>query len=402
MRILLFTGNGGAGKTTAASATALRLAERGCKTLLLSAGTAHSAGDALDCPIGAEPAEVAPSLWALQFDSQRRLEAAWRGVQAYLVRLLARVGVDPVTAEELAVLPGLEAVLALLAVHELAESGNWDVLVVDCGPAAETLRLLSLPETLGSYLTKVFPAHQRLISGLGPFAGLLGRAQNPSSSGLLAALLQLTAELAAVRALLSDPAITSVRLVLTPEAVVTAEARRAYTALSLYGYRVDLVVANRVFPEGSGAWQAGWVAAQRGQLALLRDSFAGLPIREVPYGAAEPIGVAALRDVADHLYGPLPGADPAAASEAGTLLRVEADGADFLLRMRLPLATRGEVGAVRAGDDLVLTVGACRRVLSLPSVLRRCEVVGGEFVDSELRIRFRPDESVWPRTGGGT
>ena len=401
MRVLLFTGKGGVGKTTTASATALRLADRGCKTLLLSTDTAHSVGDALEVALSNEPVEVAPSLWAVQIDTQRRLEATWHNVQRYLIQLLSRAGVDPIAAEELTVLPGVDEVLALLAVRDLAESGDWDVLVVDCAPTAETLRLLSLPEALGWYLAKVFPVHRRLAKSIRPLASMLGRGEVIPPDGLFAALLQLTDELASVRQLLADPKVTSVRLVVTPEAVVAAEARRTFTALSLYGYCVDLVVANRVIPAGPDPWQQGWVAAQQKQLHSLRVSFAGIPIREVPYGSAEPVGPDALRTVGDQLYGELPGSDPAAVCAAPELLRVEPDGTDFMLRMHIPLVTRGAVDAVRAGDDLVLTVGGYRRVLTLPSGLRRCEVVSGGFADRELRVRFRPDPAVWPKSGGG-
>jgi arsenite-transporting ATPase len=399
LRIILFTGKGGVGKTTTASATALRLADRGLKTLLLSTDVAHSLEDALDLPLSGEPTEVAPALWAVQIDPQTRFEAAWRDVQNFLVDMLARSGVDPITADELTVLPGVEEVLALLAVRELAAAGDWDALVVDCAPTAETLRLLALPEALGWYLQKVFPAHRRIAKGIRPIASLLGRGEVIPPDNLFEALLRLNEDLAAVRQLLGDPAITSVRLVLTPESVVAAEARRTFTALALYGYSVDLVVANRVFPAGDDAWRAGWARAQQTQLAAIRESFAGLPVRELTYRAAEPVGAPALREVADDLYGT---ADPAALGPARELLRVDADGGDFVLSMHLPLAVRSGVDVARAGDDLIVTVGGHRRVLTLPSVLRRCTVVGGDFDGSELSVRFRPDPDMWPseRPGG--
>lgn len=406
MRIILFTGKGGVGKTTTAAATALRLADRGTKTLLLSTDIAHSLADALNVPLTGEPAEVAPSLWAVQIDTQGRFEAAWRDVQRFLVDMLARSGVDPITADELTVLPGVDEVLALLAVRELALGGNWDALVVDCAPTAETLRLLALPEALTWYLQKVFPAHRRLARGMRPIAALLGRGEVIPPDNIFEALLRLNDELAGVRELLGDPAVTSVRLVLTPEAVVAAEARRMFTALALYGYGVDLVIANRVFPDGGDEWRQGWARAQQEQLTGIRDSFAGLPVRELAYRASEPVGVTALREVGDCLYGPLPGGDPTPAGGGRELLRIEAVGPEFVLHMALPLATRSDVEAARAGDDLVVTVGSNRRVLTLPSVLRRCEVVGGEFDGGELRVRFRPDTALWPedmiaRAAGG-
>jgi arsenite-transporting ATPase len=396
MRIVLFTGKGGVGKTTTASATALRLADRGLKTLLLSTDIAHSLADALDVPLTDQPVEVAPGLWAVQIDTQGRFEAAWRDVQAFLVDMLARGGVDPITADELTVLPGVDEVLALLAVRELAITGNWDALVVDCAPTAETLRLLALPEALTWYLQRVFPAQRRIAKGMRPIASILGRGDAIPPDSLFEALLRLNDELASVRQLLGDPAVTTVRLVLTPESVVAAEARRTFTALALYGYSVDLIVANRVFPAGDDEWRQGWARAQQKQLTAIRESFAGLPVRELPYRSSEPIGARALREVAAELYGELPGEDPAPPSGLTELLRVETDGDGFVLRMPLPLAQRASVDAVRAGDDLVVTVGGNRRVLTLPSVLRRCTVVGAEFDGAELRVRFRPDPDLWP------
>ena len=401
MRIVLFTGKGGVGKTTTASATALRLADRGLKTLLLSTDIAHSLADALDVPLTDEPAEVAPGLWAVQINTQDRFEVAWRDVQRFLVDMLARSGVDPITADELTVLPGVDEVLALLAVRDLALAGDWDALVVDCAPTAETLRLLALPEALSWYLTKVFPAQRRVARSIRPIASMLGRGDVVPPDNIFDALLRLNDELAAVRQLLGDSSVTSVRLVLTPESVVAAEARRTFTALSLYGYAVDLVIANRVFPPGDDEWRQGWARAQQQQLVSIRESFAGLPVCELPYRAAEPVGFDALREVADSLYGELPGVDPAQLQPPRELMHIDPVGDEYVLRMSLPLASRASVDAARVGDDLVVTVSGNRRVLTLPSMLRRCVVVGGEFDGTELRVRFRPDADQWPRDTRG-
>lgn len=402
MRIVLFTGKGGVGKTTTASATALRLADRGQKTLLLSTDTAHSLSDALGVPLTGEPHEVSPKLWAVQIDTQGRFEVAWRDVQAFLIDMLARGGVDPITADELTVLPGVDEVLALLAVREMALSGDWDVLVVDCAPTAETLRLLALPEALGWYLQKVFPAQRRFAKTVRPLARVMGRGDVLPPDNLFEALARLADDLAGVRQMLGDPKVTSVRLVLTPEAVVAAEARRTFTALALYGYGVDMIVANRVFSASQDTWRQGWAQAQQRHLAAIRESFVGLPVRELPYWPTEPVGAVSLRSVADALYGMLPGADPAPAEPVrNDLLRVDADGQDFVLRMRLPLVDRGEVEAARAGDDLVVTVSGNRRVLTLPSVLRRCTVVGGRFDGTYLAVRFRRNPLLWPRVAAG-
>jgi arsenite-transporting ATPase len=399
MRILLYTGKGGVGKTTTSAAAALRLADRGVKTLLLSTDSAHSLADALGRPLSGEPSEVVRGLDAVQIDTQGRFEAAWHDVQRYLLRLLDQGGVDPITAEELTVLPGIDEVLALLAVREYADRGRWDALVVDCAPTAETLRLLALPEALGWYLQRVFPLHRTLARGMRPLSALLGRPGAVPPDAAFDAVVRLADDLAAVHTLLADPATTSVRLVVTPEAVVTAEARRTFTALSLYGFSVDEVVANRVFPEHSDAspWQRRWVAAHTRELARITESFAGLPVRQVGYRDSEPVGPAALRRVATDLFGRAPGRDPAAPGPAVAPLAVEADPAtqEYVLTMALPFAVQGDVDAARSGDELVVTVTGHRRVLTLPSVLRRCEVVGGRVLDGRLELRFRPDPKFW-------
>jgi arsenite-transporting ATPase len=395
VRILLFTGKGGVGKTTTSAATAALAAARGRKTLVLSTDPAHSLSDALDIDLGAEPTEIDTGLYGQQVDTQRAFESSWREVQHYLREVLEQGGVDPVEAEELTVLPGAEEVLALLELRAQAASGRWDVVVVDCAPTAETLRLLALPEALGWYMDRVFPAQRRVMPTLRPvLSHLVGVPMPPDR--VFGAVERLHGELTDVHRLLTDPATTSVRLVLTPETVVVAEARRMLTSLSLYGYRVDGVVANRVFPAGGDdPWRARWVDAQTEQLAGIASSFAGLRVWQSPYLPAEPVGLTALTELAQDLYD---ADDPLAVVATPAPLAVERVSADeFVLSVALPHAERRDVGLVRKGDDLVLTVGSHRRVLALPSALRRCVVDGAGLRDGALRVRFRPDPDLWIR-----
>ncbi|MGH3745697.1 MAG: ArsA family ATPase, partial [Mycobacteriales bacterium] len=259
MRVVLFTGKGGVGKTTVAAATAARAAALGRKGLVVSTDPAHSLGDALGTALTEEPQEIEGGLHAAQVDTQRAFERSWSAVQRYLLAVLDASGVDPVDAAELTVLPGAEEVLALLAVRDAARSGRFDLVCVDCAPTAETLRLLRLPELLRWWLDRVLPAERRVARAL---LSRVASVPVPDPT-VFEAVQRLQTELADVRALLTDPATSSVRLVLTPEAVVVAEARRTLTALSLHGYRVDGVVANRVFPAGGDAWRTRWAAAQR-------------------------------------------------------------------------------------------------------------------------------------------
>ena len=391
VRVLLFTGKGGVGKTTTAAATAAWAASRGRKTLVLSTDPAHSLADAFAVPLGADPREVDTGLSAVQVDAQAAFERSWSEVQDYLRGVLARAGVASLQAEELVVLPGAEEVLALLELRAQVASGRYDLVVVDCAPTGETLRLLALPEVLQWYVEKVFPAHRRALRAARP---LLGRSAVPvPGDGVLAAVQRLHAELGEVRELLTSPE-TSVRLVLTPESVVVAEARRTLTSLALYGYRVDGIVANRVFPTGSAdPFLAGWAAAQAEQLAAVRRDSA-LPVREQAYQHVEPVGLAALTALGSSLYGEQdPAGDPAAGAEP---LDVAATEDGWVLSLPLPLSRREDVDLGRSGDDLVITVAGHRRLLALPSLLRRCEVAGAGLDAGRLRVRFVADPAHWP------
>jgi arsenite-transporting ATPase len=391
VRLLLFTGKGGVGKTTASAATAAAAAARGSKTLVLSTDPAHSLADALGTPLTGEPTEVDTGLYAMQVDTQAAFERTWRDVQGYLLGLLERAGVDALQAEELTVLPGAEEVLALLEVTREVTTGPWDLVVVDCAPTGETLRLLALPEALSWYVERVFPAQRRALRAVRP---LLSRVSGPAvpRDDLFDAVERLHRELLQVRAVLTAPS-TSVRVVLTPEAVVVAEARRTLTSLALYGYRVDALVANRVFPTGSDEpFLAGWAASQAEQLAAVRADAGSLPVLVSPYRPAEPVGLADLTALGQELYGT---DDPAAGGDGDDLVTVARTADGFELSLALPLARRDELQLSRSGDELVVTVAGHRRVLALPSALRRCLVAGAVLRDGRLHVRFEPDPALW-------
>jgi len=388
MRVLLFTGKGGVGKSTVAASTASLAAASGLRTLVLSTDAAHSLADAFGAEVGAEPTLVAPNLYVEQVDAQLRFEQSWADVQRYLLSVLDVAGMDPVAAEEMTVIPGAEEVLALLELRLRARSGEWDVIVVDCAPTAETLRLLALPEALGWYMTRVFPLQRRIVKALKPILTRTAGVPMPGDT-VFDALQRLHDELLEVRDLLTGPE-ASVRLVLTPETVVVAEARRSYTTLSLYGYRVDGVVANRVFPaEGADDWRAGWVLAQDGVLSDVEASFAGLPVWRSVYRPREPVGVPALTALAEEVYGvPGDGPDPLGVPTGPGPFRVTRSAAGAVAHLALPGASREQVQLARNGDDLVVTVGSYRRLLTLPQGLSRLRIAGARVEDGELQVRF--------------
>ncbi|HYT10165.1 MAG TPA: ArsA family ATPase [Mycobacteriales bacterium] len=396
MRVVLFTGKGGVGKTTAAAATAALLAARGRKALVVSTDPAHSLADALGVPLGPEPREVQTGLAGMQVDAQRRFERSWAAVREWLGGVLAHGGLDGLAAEELIALPGAAEVCALLEVRDQVTHGPWDAVLVDCAPTAETLRLLALPEALSFYMEQVWPTHRRVVRSLRPVLGRLAGDPSLPPDEVLDAVGRLHGELGDVRSLLAAPELTTVRLVLTPETVVVAEARRTLTALALHGLPVDSVIANRVFPAevGESRWGAAWRSSQQSALAELAESVAGLPVRQASYRPAEPVGLRSLLEVARELYG---SDDPLAFAAAPETMTVEHDGEEYVLRIALPFVRRSDVQLVRSGDELVVTVGEQRRRLALPSGLRRCIAVGASAGQGAVLVRFRPNPELWPR-----
>jgi arsenite-transporting ATPase len=351
---------------------------------VLSTDAAHSLGDAFGVRIGQEPTEIETGLFAQQVDAQRRFEQSWADVQRYLLSVLEAVGVDPITAEELTVIPGAEEVLALLEVRSHALSGRWDVIIVDCAPTAETLRLLALPEALGWYMDRVLPMERRVVKALKPVLSRAAGVPMPHDT-VFDAIEHLHRELEEVHSILTGPA-SSVRLVLTPETVVVSEARRSLTTLSLFGYRVDGVVANRVFPDGgSDDWRRQWVEAQQRVLEEVEQSFAEMPIWRSAYRPCEPVGVEELAEFAEDAYG---GENPLAPppGEGPMIVRRTQSGA--LLTMALPFVLKDDVDLARHGDELVVTVGSYRRLLALPAALAKQSVIGARVEDGTLKIRF--------------
>ncbi|HKA82813.1 MAG TPA: ArsA family ATPase [Acidimicrobiales bacterium] len=383
-RILLFTGKGGVGKTTTAAATALRCADAGLRTLVLSTDPAHSLADALDVELGPLVAPVGDGLWGQQLDAQERMEDSWAEIQRYLVEVFRWAGVDGLEAEELSVLPGLDEVFALADIRDHAEA-DWDVVVVDCAPTAETIRLLSLPDVLARYMERVFPLGRQVNRVVSPVVARLTTLP-VADDDLFAATRRFYDRLAGVREILTDGSRTTVRLVVNPERVVIAEARRTHTYLALFGYHVDAVIANRILPdEVADPWFARWKTLHAEHLSAIDADFAPVPVLRLPLQSTEPVGVDALRAVAEALYGD---EDPTARFGSGEPMRVRRRGSATVLEVDLPFSDRDELELGRRNGELLLRVGPYRRALLLPDSLRHRSVTGARLDNGRLLVTF--------------
>ncbi len=385
MRILLFTGKGGVGKTTVAAATAVRAAESGLRTIVCSTDPAHSLADAFDTELGDQPSPIGERLWGQQLNARLRFEEAWSDVRQYLVDVLDWAGADAVEAEELAVVPGLDEVFALADIKTFASSGDYDVVVVDCAPTAETIRLLSLPDVLGWYMDRVFETQRRLTKLTRP---VLQRVTNVPIAGerVFGAIRRFYDRLDGVQELLNDGEITSARLVVNAERLVVAEARRTYTYLSLFGYHVDAVIANRILPtDVDHPWLSQWRATQAAHLDVIEEAFAPLPILTAELASEEIVGISALSMFAKGCYGD---DDAARRLSVAEPFRVEPAGDALSLSMHLPFVNADEVQLGRTEQELIVTVGPHRRALMLPDSLARRSVRGARFERDRLVVEF--------------
>jgi arsenite-transporting ATPase len=385
MRVLLFTGKGGVGKTTIAAATAVRAAAAGARTLVMSTDPAHSLADSFEIPIGSRPTLIGPDLWAQQIDAQERLEVNWREIQDYMVQLMNWAGTETIQAEELTVIPGLDEIFALIDVKTHVESGQFDVLVVDCAPTAETLRLLSLPEIMNWYIERIWPVERKVVKAVRP---IVSRMTTIPIAGdqVFAAVERLHANLDAVKDILTDEDTSTVRLVVNPEKMVVNEARRTYTYLGLFGYRVDAVIANRVLPpDVTDPYFGKWKDIQAEHLATIHESFEPVPILEARLFDREMIGIPLLGDMADEVYGDR---DAASILYHDDPIRVRKRGTGYVLRMRLPFVSRDDMDIHRRGEELLVRVGSYKRNLILPQTLKRMTVREANFAGDHLEILF--------------
>lgn len=389
-RTILYTGKGGVGKTSVATATALACARSGMRTIVMSTDPAHSLADSLDVPLGAKPLEVEPNLFAQQVQANEEMERHWSAVQSWLTELLSDRGLERITAEELTVPPGFDELFALLQIKDHHDSGEYDVIIVDCAPTGETLRLLSFPDVAQWWIEKVFPWERRLISAARPVAKAFLDIPLPDKE-VYNEVERLVGSLVAMNDILRDHTNTSLRLVMTPDKMVISEAMRTFTYLNLYGYLTDAVVVNRLFPEETAeGYFASWREAQQENLVNVRDSFSPVPVRTAPYFDEEVIGEAMLTRLGDKLF-----EDGVEASKVlfDTIIQeivIEDDSAHLLLS--LPFVEKGDIGLNKIGLEVVVRVGDQKRTIMLPNSMTGFKPNGARVEDGRLRIEFERTE----------
>ena len=386
MRVILYTGKGGVGKTTVAAATAVKCAELGYRTLVISTDAAHSLGDSLDVEIGDRPTEVAPNLWGQEINALRELEDHWDRIHEYLTALFAsQEGVDDIVAEELASPPGMEEVASLMQIKHHRATGKFDVLVVDCAPTGETLQLLAFPDVARWYLQRLFPIQRTIAKVARPMVQPFTKIPLPSDD-FFGHVKDLLVDLDGMKRILGDPKVCTVRIVLNLEKMVVKEAQRAFTYLSLYDYLTDLIVVNRVLPpEVQDTYFQSWRQTQQRYAELVERSFSPVPIVQTRLFDHEMVGVENLSEMAESIYG---GDDPTTIYYRAVPQRLQKVNGGYELHLQLPFVGKEDIDITHREGELYVTVGPYKREISLPRVLNGKKVTRGKLDDGMLSVTF--------------
>lgn len=400
MRILIYTGKGGVGKTSLAAATAMRCAKLGYRTLIMSTDAAHSLADSLDTTLGPEPMLVRENLWAQEVNALHEMERNWGTIRDFLIEVLAWQGHNDITTEEMAVIPGTEELFSLVQIKRHHDSGDYDVLIVDAAPTGETLRLLSLPDTLRWWLEKLFPTLRSLMKLARPVLGKVTTLPMASDQ-VFGSLEDILDRLNKVRDIVGDPKVSSARIVLNLEKMVIKEAQRSLTYLNLFGYNVDAVMINRVLTEDAlqhSPMRAHVKDYQEKYRQQVIDAFTPLPMFNAPQFEQEVVGEAMLDRVANALFGET--GDPTQFFYQGQSQQISKRGDGYVLSIALPFTTHDDVKLTQTGDDLVIEVGWHRRNIVLPTSLARCTATDAIFVGNNLEIIFSTPQTVSAAASG--
>ena len=393
MRILLYSGKGGVGKTSVAAATGVQLAKLGYRTLVMSVDPAHSLADSFDLTgelfhgaTGTATA-VAQNLSIQEVNIQREIKQHWEEISGYITSLLRTSGLGDVEAEEMAILPGMEELSALMYVNQYRRTKEFDVVVLDCAPTAESLRFISLPTTLEWYMKHVFTMERRLLKAIRPIANRVAPVELPSDS-YFQNISDLFGKIEGIDALLQNAEVTSVRLVTNAEKMVLRETQRAFVYFSLHGLTVDNVIVNRLFPiEVQDEFFAKWHELQGRVVSEIEAYFAPIPISRVPLFRNEVVGLERLGELAASLYGD--SVDPAAVTRTERPYSFVRKDGTYQVRVHIPFAQKGEIGLFKKDTDLIVEVGTLRRHIGLPTSMSALEPASARLEDNVLVVEMK-------------
>lgn len=387
MRIILYLGKGGVGKTTISASTAVRSAALGKRTLVVSTDLAHSLADCLQTPLTSEPQELAPNLWAQEVNVLDEMRRGWGKLQESMTKALRKQGIDEAMAGELALIPGMDEIVSLINIYRNAREGSFEVVVIDAAPTGETVRLLSMPDTFQWYASRINGLQSSTLNLVRP----LLKSVLPTTE-ILDAVRALSERVKTLRSVLSDPDTSSYRPVVNPERMVIKEALRAETYLSLFGYPIDSVMCNRVIQPGAyqDVFMQELYQNQEKLRKQIHDTFAPLPVWEVPYYSREVLGINRLGELAHTIFGDR---DPTEIFHRGAVQEVTRQGDSYVLRLPLPHVEMNKVQMMKKGDEMTIEIGNFKRELTLPSILASQEATVARFANKALEIHFSMPET---------
>lgn len=385
MRIILYTGKGGVGKTSIAAATAVRAAQLGYRTIVLSTDPAHSLADSLDVEVGYSPVRVAENLYAQEIDVNTELRSHYQVIQRFLSNYLRRQGFDQVRAEEFAIFPGMEELFSLLRVKEYSERKAYEVIIIDCAPTGSTVRMLSFPDAIRWYMTRFFHLERRIVKAIRPIAEKIAKVPLPTDE-VYFSVEDLYRKIQGMNELLTNGAITSIRLVLNPEKMVVKESQRAYTYLNLFGFNVDSVIANRILPPDlTHTYLEKWLTIQEKHMRMAEESFSPLPIYQGKLFDQEMVGLEMLSRMAEDIF---KGEDPTRVLHEGKPIEILPRDGKYAMRIRFPNIKKEELDLWVKGDDLIVKAGPYKRNISLPRALALLPIQSANYADGKLEIVF--------------
>ncbi len=388
MRVLIYTGKGGVGKTSIAAATAAFLADRGKRVLIMSTDQAHSLSDSFDIAIGAEPTSISDGLDGLEIDPVYESKKAWGNLRDYLKQIISEKANGGIEAEEVLLFPGLDELFSMLRILDGMDSGRYDVIVVDCAPTGETLSLLRYPERLGVLADKIIPLARNFTAAFGGLVSRTTSVPKPRDE-VFTEFDKLIRRLNRLQDILRDRTISDMRIVMTPERIVMEEARRSFTWINAFDYGIDAVYINKIYPESAlEGYFSGWNEMQKEMLKKAEESFGDCKVFSLLLQQEEVRGIEMLRTIAQELYKT---SDPYDVFCKNPAFRMEDNQGSRYFIVTLPYAKKEELEVFKSGEDLILTVRNETRRFHLPDRVSRRNLSDWTFTEGELRIQFDYD-----------